>query len=681
MRFLVPEVFHAQAFSLIWQMTETARLKRPSRRSRQALDSLWPLILGKSQVSQPEPKRPIPLILNLWLLAQYFQVWGCFDGWRAWLSSRYTSAQVLQELPLLIPILPGLKPTTRQALLVFAMEWLGHEEAPEAHLEHLGLLTEAAQTLHLQTQSELLLEEMALLLPQQLESERPRLAFELGMQWLRHGWGRQARFALQAWQSGFARLEWDDQQWEVQHCLSHFELYWADLSPLPLEQTSLLHSWLLRLAEWVLRQEEETSLFVRALRLALAWGLPEGELWWQTQIADALNEPEHLQASFYGPFYRPLLLGYARALDSITQAQRLLSILPLEPLRVEPAVLQGLYRASWYAEDLDDDAQIRLLHLQTLNHLFKHSKGKRRHKLRRQIFAAGAVLLDDLRAPALKQIRSELLAVLRLSPKLVKSPSDWAHQSLKQQLLSAQQLGDRWALAQDLLYQGGGYLRDWISGILAYPPADLAGSPPKQTELRFCLAIYASLPAGWERWQMGLGLAKGLLAHWPWEQVRPYWGACFDWSELEGYEPLQAFSGLALALSHSTLPDKAGWFEKLAGCIAEIDPDWQSDTWIAVGHCQIRAGLLAEGLQTLAQIPDPEMALQGLLQVGSVLTEIKQNDRYPDLIRAILACVDRQRTSELKWNGYLAAASALALRGKSAEGQAHFQAGLDLFLP
>ncbi|MGE3728226.1 MAG: hypothetical protein AB7I41_21910 [Candidatus Sericytochromatia bacterium] len=671
MHFLGPEVFHALAFNLIWQLTETARSKRPARRSRSGLDLLWPLVLAKTQ--KPAADRFPPVILSLWLMAQYFQVWGRFDGWQQWLCTVYTPAQILDELPYVIPVFPNLKPATRQALLAFAIELLGVEPQPEKHLAQLGLLTEAAQTLQLHTQSELLLEEMALLLPTQLEAERPRLAFELGMQWLRHGWGRQARFALQSWQAGFATLEPEDQRWELERCLSHFEIYWADLSGLPLEQTSLLHSWLLRLAEWVLRQEADNLGLLRVLNLALAWGLPEAEIWWQTRVLGLLKAGEKGQ----DPFYRALLLGYARALDSLSEAQTLLESLPLWPLQCDLAVIQRLHRATWYpSEALESTAQIRLLHLQTLNHLLKHSKGKQKRKLRRQIFEAGAALLDSLRAPYLNRIRQELMELLRLSPKLLKNPHAWAHQELRQHLLSAQHLGGFWARAQDILYHGGESLRDWIDGILAYPPAELA-----QTELALCLEIYASLPAGWPRWQITLGLAEGLLAHWPWEKVLPYWQACFDWSELDGYEPLQAFSSLALALSRAPLPDKPLWFEKLAGGIAVIDPQWQADTWIALGHCQIRAGLLATGLQTLASIRDPEAALQGLLQVGSVLTEIKQNNQYPALIDAILACLERQAVPELKWYGYLTAASALALRGKSAQGQATFHAGVALFLP
>lgn len=692
MRFLPPESFHMLALALLWDLSEAARSRRPSRRSRKGLDALWNLVLAKAQSAPPATERFPPLILSLWLMAQYFQVWGQFDGWRMWLCAVYSPARVLDELPILIRVLPGLKPATRQALLAFAIELLGAETRPEKQLDQLGDLTETAQTLKLQTQSELLLEEMALLLPTQLESERPHLAFELGMQWLRHGWGRQARFALQTWQTGFAQLDADDQRWEAERCLSHFEIYWADLSLLPLEQTSLLHRWLLRLAEWVLRQENETRLLWRVLNLALAWGLPEGETWWQTRVMGQLQADEQQQDSLY----RALLLGYARALESLTQAETLLAALPLGPLSCESEEIQHLHRATWQVDQaLEQSAQIRLLHLQTLNHLLNHlhnhmnKQGKGRKKLRRQIFRAGAALLENLRAPALKRLRKELTQVLRSSPPLLKQPSAWSHRALKQNLLSAQHLSELWASSQDMLYHGGDILLDWIRAVLAFPPNHRPQSERERSEwalgleigLEMCLDLAAALPAGWVCWQSHLSLAQGLLAHWPWEKVAPYWLSCFDWSELEGYEPLQAFASLALALSKSDLPDKPLWFAKLADSVSQIAPEWQADTWIALGHCQIRAGELAAGLQTLAAIPNPEAALQGLLQVGSVLTEIKQNHRYPELIAAILSCADQQSTLELKWQGYVAAASALALQGKSHPGLQTFKQAVGLFLP
>lgn len=688
MRFLAPETFHMLALGLFWDLTEAARSRRSARRSREGLDALWYLVLAKAQSTPPPADRLPPLILSLWLMAQYFQVWGQFDGWRMWLCAVYSPARVLDELPILIPVLPGLKPATRQALLAFAIELLGAETRPEKQLAQLGDLSETAQTLKLQTQSELLLEEMALLLPLQLETERPHLAFELGMQWLRHGWGRQARFALQTWQTGFAQLEPDDQRWEAERCLSHFEIYWADLSALPLEQTSLLHRWLLRLAEWVLRQENETRLLLRVLSLALAWGLPEAEIWWQTHVMGQLHEDEQHQ----DPLYRALLLGYARGLDSLTQAETLLAALPLGPLSCESAEILHLHRATWQIDQaLENSAQIRLLHVQTLHHLLnhlhnhRHKQGKGRKKLRRQIFTAGAALLESLRGPALKRLRKELVQVLRSSPPLLKKPSAWSHRALKQNLNSAQDLSEQWANAQDMLYHGGGILRDWITAFLATPPNKGAQSDRERREwavgLDLCLDIAAALPPGWERWQSHLSLAQGLLAHWPWEKVAPYWLACFDWSELEGYEPLQAFAALALALSSSDLPDKPLWFAKMADAVAEIAPEWQADTWIALGHCQIRAGELAAGLQTLAAIPNPEAALQGLLQVGSVLTEIKQNRHYPELIAAILSCAEQQSIPELKWQSYVAVAAILALQGKSQQGLQTFKQAVGLFLP
>lgn len=688
MRFLAPEPFHMLALALLWDLSETARSRRPSRRSRQGLDALWHLVLAKAQSAPPATDRFPPLILSLWLMAQYFQVWGQFDGWRMWLCAVYSPARVLDELPILIPVLPGLKPATRQALLAFAIELLGAETRPEKQLVQLGDLTETAQALKLQTQSELLLEEMALLLPTQMESERPHLAFELGMQWLRHGWGRQARFALQTWQTGFAQLEPDDQRWEAERCLSHFEIYWASLSLLPLEQTSLLHRWLLRLAEWVLRQENETRLLLRVLSLALAWGLPEAETWWQTHVMGQLHADEQQQ----DPLYRALLLGYARALESLAQAETLLAALPLGPLSCESAEIQHLHRATWQVDQaLEQSAQIRLLHVQTLHHLLNHlhKQGKSRKKLRRQVFVAGAALLENLRAPALKRLRKELTQALRSSSPLLKQPNAWSHRALKQNLNSAQALSELWASSQDMLYHGGDILLDWIRAFLAFAPNQGPQSERERSEwalhlemcLEMCLDLAAALPAGWVRWQSHLCLAQGLLAHWPWEKVAPYWLSCFDWSELEGYEPLQAFAALALALSRSDLPDKPLWFAKMADAVAEIAPEWQADTWIALGHCQIRAGELAAGLQTLAAIPNPEAALQGLLQVGSVLTEIKQNSQYPELIAAILSCAEQQTTPELKWQSYVAVAAILALQGKSQQGLQTFEQAVGLFLP
>lgn len=683
MRFLPPETFHSLALGLIWQLTETAALQRSTRRSRPALALLWSAILKRCQKKQALAPAALPDILVLWLLARYFQVWGQFDGWQTWICVLCPRPHLLDTLTLLAPRLPGFKPATRRALLAFGLELLAPPPAPEVYLRQLGALAELAQNLKRATQADLLREEMMLLLTQEAESLPPRVAFELALQWVQQGEVQPARLAFQRWYQAFGQWTPEDQHWELGHCLSHLLLFLPDLSHLRLEQTHLLHQWLLRMAEWFFCQEDaEKGLLWQMLSLACAWGLPEAENWWEARLPLSVNQPTGPQP----PLYRPLLLGYARALGDLAWAERLLAEMPL-PLNCDSALIQSLYQRYWTRhEDVGDAAQIRLLHLQTLVHLLNHSRGKRRKRLRRQIRLMGTALLAPVRATHVKGLRKALKQLLRENTALLKQEHAWAHSHFLQNLHAAQELGEAWALSQDMLISGSDVLRDWITGILAYPADELT-----REDISLCRELHEAQAPGWPRWQMRLSLAQGLLAHRclahrrlshePGHSVARDWQACLDWSDLEGYEPLQACSGWALALSQSELPDKPAWFAKLAQALPQIDPEWQADCWVALGHCQIRAGDVSAGLQTLEALSDPEMALQAVLQVGSVLTESKQNDQYPLLMAAILRCVERVHQPQQKWQGYLAVAAAQALRGQPVEGVQTFLTGVQGLLP
>jgi hypothetical protein len=295
-RFLESVAFERVVLLLFWELTLKARSQRASRRSRKYLDRLWPLLLSKLKreaLREPLQFSSLACSQMLWLMGNYYQVWGGFDDWQDWLSVRFSASEWLLQLSLMLASQPGWRPATRRALLIFVMGLLESVPEAEVQLEILGALTHVARQLKLQTQAELLLEEMAVLLMARPPVEQPHLAFQLGLQWWRYGFARQARFALRCWQEHWPQLSQAQQAIEIELILSAFEQLQNTRRRLRFEQLSFLHSWLEQLVAWLLEQKKaHESLFLRLQSLAVALKWPESKRW---------------KALLKKPFYQALL--------------------------------------------------------------------------------------------------------------------------------------------------------------------------------------------------------------------------------------------------------------------------------------------------------------------------------------------------------------------------------------
>lgn len=658
MRFLEPGPFQATWFVLVMQLTLQARTRPKARREplRQQLEALWRLAdsrLGPVMPSDTEPPPPLPLMLIVWLLGDYYQTWSELDYWEGWLRSYYPPEQVLSQLAMLLPFLPGWRPATRQRLLKLAMRFLEPAPEPEAHLEALGELTAAARELGQVTQAELLLDEMPLLLDQTGE-EQPFLAFSLAMQWLAHGQARQARFALKIWRRSFTAMSAADQFWEARKVLNDLSLsFWLTDKALSLEAFSLLHGWLQDIASWVLARapvSERRGLLLRLIQLGQRWELPETSEWIAALGLDGLE-----------PVPEAIALAYARTLEpgtGLSEAYDLTLGLPPWLRRLSAEAARPLQLAHWsLPEALERQGNRQMLLLRVAGLLLQHSTGRRHAGRRRRILAWGFELIADLQPDSLSALSDELRSSLKQARPLLSSTSASEALQLADALNSAQAYAGQLARLRTLLERAGSELTSWAKAVLALPPDELGLEHIKTLQ-----NLTDSLPPGWERWDLLLTLAQGQLSHLPWDQVRPLWEQLLnDWpslDRLDSFDQLRGLASLSLSLAEASVPDKNAWFTRLYGLAESLATQWRPSALAAVGHCQIRSGALKEGLLGLRRIDEPAEQLNALLQVGSVLREIKDPALHPELLDELYFAALSQERSDQAWQGYVAIALA-----------------------
>lgn len=649
------------------------------------LEKLWQLAQSKLKSLPDQPEHTLPASVMLWLLGFYQQVWGNLKGWEHWLRKFYAPAQVLESASL-IPLTPGWKPNTRRALLSFVIGFLEPAPEPETHLEILGELVEVASKLKCQTQAELLLAEMPLLLGQ-IEAEHTRnaaheilapLAFKLGMQWLRHGLAREARFAVKSWQSSFKALTPDDQLWEIKSMLSGLSWYWFDAHPrqLPLDAFSLLQSWLKQIRLWLQHDcpaSEREALLLELLRIARKWQLPEMQ---ELEMA--------LGIASMSPVCKAAVIKYADRLwgpEALDTARTYASALPSWLAGKQSAQAFDQAYSLEISDQLNPELQAISLELQTAALLLQQEPlkvPKRGQKKRQRLLNWGSSLIEPLSQQILNQSRQLIQAGLATAQEQLASSQTnsqvEAAEALTAELNALQSLALQRQHAIELLEYAPRPLENWIQAVLSLPSEELN---PEQIEQLADLVLAAESVNPCQSWDLNLALAEGLLRHRPWSEVRPYWLKLFEhWQQLEEIEQLRKIAALGLRLASLELPERAGWFKRLKELAFKVDVQWQGSALAAVGHCQIRAAELQAGLETLEQITNPEERLQALLQISSVLKEIKDSRFYPEVMMAILLCAKAQKQSQPAWSGHLAVALAYWVRGEQAESLEIFRQGL-----
>ncbi|PIQ28551.1 hypothetical protein COW36_12740 [bacterium (Candidatus Blackallbacteria) CG17_big_fil_post_rev_8_21_14_2_50_48_46] len=670
LRFLPPKEFLLLWYWLLACLTEEASTSPPSRRSRRLLQKrqeLWHLFANKSLSEFEELQELLPLEGVLLLLGRDLQVWKDPTVWQPALPRLYPCSLLILQLAPMIRMVPDWSRSLKQLLLRLAIQWLESVAGAEIQLELLGELTQIAQGLGLQTQAELLLEEMAVLLSQSPLQNQAGLAFDLGLVWLRSGYARPARFALKRWKETFPHLSQEAQRVELERML--FQLNYLELETVqgPLDRFSLLQAWVRELGSKYqgLTEESENGL-LRLTKLVAGWQWPVEQNW----LVD-------LKLEDLSPVQRAVYLGYREALGDQDAARALLAELPVWLARWGEASAAPLFREYWFcSHELRGEAKALLLHLQTATHLLKHSSGKRYQARRRQILAWGFSLIQPLTVSELKRQQKSLLKALSQGRKWILQDSPVAAQALMATLENALQEAQDWALAQEMRTESPWELRDWVAAVLALPAQELSSE-----HVKLLVAFLQARLPGWGHWILCLEMAQGLLPHLPWHEVKPYWQALFtDWDTLEAYQPLQALSALGLALAQHPPPEQEAWFAELKQRVEMIAPEWRADALGAVGHTQIWAGQLAAGFATLREITPVQAQLASFLRLGTVLRESNQWARYPEVMVEILACARRQTDPLSQWQGFLGVALVAWARADYSAGLKAMRDGIEQFL-
>ncbi len=661
MRFLEPTAFQAVWLVLMLQITLQASKRAKLTAHLQLREELWRLAENKLGPVYPSPDNPpmIPMSLVIWVLGAYLETWGHLDYWEGWLRSYFLPDQVLKQLSMMLPFLPGWQDSTRQQMLILAMRFLEpHPEPhpePEQHLELLGDLAESARQIGQNTQAELLLDEMPVLLKQTGE-DRPYLAFSLAMQWISHGQARQARFALKIWRQSFNKMSGPDQLWEVERVLSDLSTrFWMLKEPLSLEAFSLLQGWIQDLSNWVSKRSpvyKRRKLLLDLIEIGQHLQLPDSADWLAALGLD--NLPPVLQA---------VALGYARSLHAetgLSEAYEFSEGLPRWLRRLSNEAARPLQLANWHLpEELARYNLHQLLELKTATLLLKNSLKKPHRGHRQRLLKWGFSLLTDLLPSSLNQLQSDIQQHLQEAQSSLTAANREEAEQLDSALICAQNFAHHLALRHQLLEYAGDAFSDWAEAVLALASAEI-----NREQLQSLQQLVQSLPSNSVRWQFNLSLAQGLMTHQAWTDVKPLWDKLFqDWNSLdEEYDQLRGLTALGLSLAKTPLPDSQSWFERLYRLAESLDPVWRNSALAAVGHCQIRCDLNA-GLAGIARIQAPAEKLKAVLQVSSVLADMRSQNQAlksvkikppPALLKTLKATTQAQTDPASAWQGHVA---------------------------
>lgn len=678
--FLSPQSFQAAWLGLMWQLN-TRPLKQSKKRQAELRSALWQMTWQKlkSWPDGAEQKAIVPLELALYQLAQDYQSYQDWAYWEILLRTWYPQSQLLDRFSVLLSHLPGIKPATRKALFGFGIRFLAPNLPDEQHLDALGDMVQAAQKLKYQTQAELLLDEMVLLLEQQPSTEQLQLSADLILQWMKAGYGRQARFALKLWRQQFQALNVEQQVEHLDKLL--FSLSWRIPRhyKFKLDDFSLLQSWLN--AIWNVVPENVdypyADLKSKLCLLAHQWHLPEAQTWLNQQIHDAfqhdlVDDTEFVQQAAW---------HYLKALHALhtwepekaqTLAIQIAQSLPYFMHRWNPD-LSWTLEAIRLNETYDRSLIRQLFHLQTAALLVQIPAIQKSASRRQKLIDWGFDCVQTWTQSELADLQTQILSALKQAPSFVRQANLESAQNLYGQMLSLEHWAHQRQRAYEVFENELNSLELWLNTVLALKPEWLS-------EQHLCVIqdLVKACPDPNKGWKLNLILAASLGPHLPWEAIKPYWLLLFElWPQLDEYEQLSSIASIGLALAKVKPPETNFLFAHLLLCAQQVSNDFRADAIKAVGHCQIRAGLIAEGLETLALIKNASERLHALWQIGSVLNEVKDRNLYPEVMQMMLQTAQAQSKPEFVWKAYGAVSLAYCLKQDFKQALGHYLDGLN----